>query len=376
MGDKEERERGIRDGLKADAGDQVCHSLSRAFNNSSYNSGFDEGVDSKPSSSGSNSGSNSSSSSSGWDSFWGSSSSSGSNESSSDDNSDSSPSPSYSGGGGGGGSGGGSGGSRTSNDDGAGCLGCLGLLILLGVGYIGYRALGSGSQGVVAPTANVRPEMTAEERLRIEVNREMEEAMKAPNARSDQNQDYSNKSGRYKERPRGMSLEQRLQNSYSLSKDEGLDDLFDVNNRSISKNERGDIKNIRIVYDALEGDTKGMRFYIDFTAWNAGGRTFLPCVFFYDEDGHKLMDADNLFRAGDGQVFTHGKKLTANATWAGSNWSDCSMFIPLKQLDIREPGKYNLNYHVEIFDVTNPDKPVSVTTSKEYCFEYSLGSAK
>jgi len=372
MGDKEERERGIRDGLKADAGDQVCHSLSRAFNNSSYNSGFDEGVDSKPSSSGSNSGSNSSSSSSGWDSFWGSSSSSGSNESSSDDNSDSSPSPSYSGGGGGGGN-------RNSSDDGTGCLGCLAMIVLAGAALFGWNHFsGNTKQNPVKSDNYIQksPEMTAEERLRIEVNREMEEAMKAPNARSDQNQDYSNKSGWYKERPRGMSLEQRLQNSYSLSKDEGLDDLFDINNRGTSKNERGDINNIRIVYDALEGDTKGMRFYIDFTAWNAGGRTFLPCVFFYDEDGHKLMDADNLFRAGDGQVFTHGKKLTANATWAGSNWSDCSMFIPLKQLDIREPGKYNLNYHVEIFDVTNPDKPVSVTTSKEYCFEYSLGSAK
>lgn len=203
-----------------------------------------------------------------------------------------------------------------------------------------------------------------------------------------QSQNNLNSSGeRLEERARSFakfSEKERLENNLGRSEDlwnNGTGDIIRGNERnagleSISENETGEIKNVRVVYDAFEGDTKGIRFYIDFTAWNAGGRTFLPCVFFYDENGEKLRDTDNSFCSADGQVSVSGERLTANSKWAGSKWSDYRMFIPIEQTDIKNPGRYNLIFQVNIFDVTNSDNPIPVAKSDQYGFKYTIEREK
>jgi len=212
MGDQEEYELGVRNGQKADLMDQFCNSFARGFGNPACDKGFDYGVTHKPSSSGSDSGSGSGSSGGG--SFWGSSSDSNSDDdsdsdsgsgSSSDSDGDSGSSSSYSGGGGGGGG---------SSDGASGCLGCLVMIVLAGAALFGWNHFNGNTKQNSVKSDNYRqmsPEMTPEERLKIEIHRELEDLMKAPDSRSRQDQDYSNKSGGYEKCPGGMSAEEQLE---------------------------------------------------------------------------------------------------------------------------------------------------------------------
>ena len=130
------------------------------------------------------------------------------------------------------------------------------------------------------------------------------------------------------------------------------------------------VDRVWVEHGVIENNQVGMRIHLDYTVRNAQNRQYKPIAYFHWANGEKLMDCDGIDRSHDGQVSVAG--VVGIAPYPETKFNNDTIFIPVKQLDIRNPGRYNLKFNVGIFDFTSPNCPVIITQSGFTDFIYTI----
>lgn len=99
--------------------------------------------------------------------------------------------------------------------------------------------------------------------------------------------------------------------------------------------------------NATVNGANGLQIHADFDVNNANHHRLQIVAFFYLSNGDKLYDTDARFRTGDGQVAVN-RDVIVNSDAYDSG--DFTLFIPYDQLDITEPGEYNLEFELGVYD--------------------------
>lgn len=112
------------------------------------------------------------------------------------------------------------------------------------------------------------------------------------------------------------------------------------------------INNLEITENATVNGEKGLLITSDLVFHNADRHRCQIVAWFYNQNGQPLMDADGKYRAGDGQV-TVNKDVTVNSD--DMQLPKFTLFIPYEQLDLSNPGEYQLEFDMGIYDFAMRD---------------------
>ncbi len=80
------------------------------------------------------------------------------------------------------------------------------------------------------------------------------------------------------------------------------------------------------------------------------GQTGTAVAYFFFDNGQKIIDYDNNYRAYDGQV-SASTRFTPD--YANAKFSDLRIFMPYSQLHLDESTNHSLYYTVQVFNAAN-----------------------
>jgi hypothetical protein len=103
-------------------------------------------------------------------------------------------------------------------------------------------------------------------------------------------------------------------------------------------------KNLWVDYGVTEGGLLGMRIHVKFTAYRMKNLPSYLAIYFMDQSGDYLKDANDSFNSSDGLVAVY-KELTPG--YDPTDYNDLSVFMPYSELDL-SPGNYNLKMDVKL----------------------------
>lgn len=148
---------------------------------------------------------------------------------------------------------------------------------------------------------------------------------------------------------------------FNLTKQEGPGAIFD---------------SIWVDYDIKEGDTRGMRIHLSFSAINMKDMdAYLAIYFEYDDDiAGFIKDKNNKFNSTEGDVAVY---KSIRPAYDPAVYKDLQVFMPYNELDL-EPGIYDLTMDVKLiykqggvlqkltnydFEYTKPGSPADVESA-------------
>ena len=112
----------------------------------------------------------------------------------------------------------------------------------------------------------------------------------------------------------------------------------------------GEIHKVWLEHNVYESNQKGMRVHTSFDVNNHKDRPLIISAYFYDANGRRLEDSDGKYNSTGGQVSVGSNIVYPN--YNRSTWNDFSIFMPYDQLEVRTPGRNNLNVKVDAWDMS------------------------
>lgn len=126
-------------------------------------------------------------------------------------------------------------------------------------------------------------------------------------------------------------------------------------------------KKLWIEYNITQGGVKGMRIHTSFDAHNMKGIAGYLALFFQDNNGNYLMDKNNSYLSGDGEVAAYYEINPGyNPTTV---YDDVVVFMPYTELDLPD-GKYALKVKANVIYKEGG----IIGTLTTYNFDYTQGT--
>ena len=126
----------------------------------------------------------------------------------------------------------------------------------------------------------------------------------------------------------------------------------------------GEIKDITVVHNVFKDGVKGMKILVDFSVQNMKGIDGSCAVYFYYENGNRVMDKNQKYKTADGHAATH---TTIKPGYHPKTvYTDLELFMPYNELEVGT-GKHSLKFYCRIWEYST-SSAVSVTQSQYYSF--------
>jgi len=111
------------------------------------------------------------------------------------------------------------------------------------------------------------------------------------------------------------------------------------------------IASVNVDHNTWNGNLKGMKIHVDFTAYDVLYHSVKVCIYFHFQDGNALNGV-----YGSGYITSDGKvtcQSSATANYTNTHWSDFSLFMPYNYLNMSAGCKnVSLEGQVGIYDDT------------------------
>ena len=126
----------------------------------------------------------------------------------------------------------------------------------------------------------------------------------------------------------------------------------------------GEIKDITVEHNVFKDGVKGMKILVDFSVQNMKGIDGSCAVYFYYENGNRVMDKNQKFKTADGHAATH---TTIKPGYHPKTvYTDLEIFMPYNELEVGS-GKHNLKFYCILWE--NSSSSVnSIAQSQYYSF--------
>lgn len=126
------------------------------------------------------------------------------------------------------------------------------------------------------------------------------------------------------------------------------------------------IQDIWVTYDQTRFQKVGMVIHVKFSVSGMKDRESRATAYFRQRTGEPLLDQNGAFNTTDGKVsagesFTPGYEVT--------QYDNLEIFMPYDELELG-PGKYDLQFHVELWEKAHPEKP-ALAVSPVVDFDFS-----
>lgn len=105
-------------------------------------------------------------------------------------------------------------------------------------------------------------------------------------------------------------------------------------------------------YDVTENDMRGMRIHVKFVAYEMKGTDADVAVFFEDDKGNRLKDKNQKYYSSGGDVALY---FDVKPEYDPAYYNDVKLFMPYNELDLTEPGKYDLSLEVKLINANGND---------------------
>lgn len=126
----------------------------------------------------------------------------------------------------------------------------------------------------------------------------------------------------------------------------------------------GEIKDITVEHNYFKDGVKGMKILVDFSVQNMKDINGSCAVYFYYQNGNKVMDKNQKFKTSDGHAATHTEiKPGYHPTTV---YNDLEIFMPYDELEVG-PGKHDLKFHCIIWE-NSSSSANSIAQSESYYF--------
>lgn len=126
----------------------------------------------------------------------------------------------------------------------------------------------------------------------------------------------------------------------------------------------GEIKDITVEHNVFKDGVKGMKILVDFSVQNMKGIDGSCAVYFYYENGNRVMDKNQKYKTADGHAATH---TTIRPGYHPKTvYTDLEIFMPYNELEVGI-GKHSLKFYCVIWEHST-SSAVSVAESQYYFF--------
>lgn len=155
---------------------------------------------------------------------------------------------------------------------------------------------------------------------------------------------------------------ERTANIRVKTKAEGME--VKINLTQAAEKITGEIKDITVEYDVFKDGVKGMKILVDFSVENMKGIDGYCAVYFYYENGNKVMDKNQKYTATDGHAATH---TTIKPGYHPITvYTDLEIFMPYNELEVGS-GKHNLKFCCILWE-NSSSSANSIAQSQYYSF--------
>jgi len=127
------------------------------------------------------------------------------------------------------------------------------------------------------------------------------------------------------------------------------DDEVTIHLKQAAQKITGEIKDITVEHNVFKDGVKGMKILVDFTVRNMKGIDGSCAVYFYYENGNRIVDKNQKFKTTDGQAATH---TTIKPKYDSTVYTDLEIFMPYSELEVG-PGKHNLKFYCKIWEYSS-----------------------
>lgn len=143
---------------------------------------------------------------------------------------------------------------------------------------------------------------------------------------------------------------------------------FSLNVTSVEAQVEGEIERVWVDHNVYEGDQRGMRIHVQFTAYNMRGSTGRISAYFYFRSGDALRDYNDNYNTTGGNVSV-GREFTPG--YANTVYNDFTLFMPYSELHLAD-GEHALYFHVLAWHYLG-DGGTAFARSDRYYFSMNTG---
>lgn len=137
-----------------------------------------------------------------------------------------------------------------------------------------------------------------------------------------------------------------------------------INLTQAAKKITGEIKDITVEHNVFKDGVKGMKILVDFSVQNMKGIEGSCVVYFYYENGNRVMGKNQKYKTANGHAATH---TTIKPGYHPKTvYTDLEIFMPYNELEVGT-GKHSLKFYCKIWEYST-SSAVSVTQSQYYSF--------
>ncbi len=111
----------------------------------------------------------------------------------------------------------------------------------------------------------------------------------------------------------------------------------------------GEIDDVTVEHNVFKDGVKGMKILVDFSVRNMKGVDGSCAVYFYYENGNRIVDKNQKFKTTDGQAATH---TAIKPKYDSTVYTDLEIFMPYNELEVG-PGKHNLKFYCKIWEYSS-----------------------
>lgn len=152
--------------------------------------------------------------------------------------------------------------------------------------------------------------------------------------------------------------------TFTVARANAKDILNSGYHHNMSSAPRASFDTLWVDYDVTENDKKGIRIHLKFVTYEMKGMVADIVVFFEDDKGKRLRDNNKKYYSSGGDVALY---YEIKSEYDPAYYNDLKLFMPYSELDLTEPGKYDLSMEVKLID-TNGNNIQRLTY---YDFEFT-----
>ena len=126
----------------------------------------------------------------------------------------------------------------------------------------------------------------------------------------------------------------------------------------------GEIKDITVEHNVFKDGVKGMKILVDFSVQNMKGIDGSCAVYFYYENGNRVMDKNQKYKTADGHAATH--TTIKPGYHPKTEYTDFEIFMPYNELEVGS-GKHNLKFYCILWENSSSSNNL-IAQSQYYSF--------